>query len=290
MSKVPTLNWNKEQGLLTKMLLSELEKPMNFQVFGGKREASENSNSAVGGSGGDTKVKVARRIGTAILPEYAKDNIKVVGDRVRGKIDSLIDEYRKHAKRFIKTGEGVDGSSTTTVYHVNAEGPDVAALPEVKNLWEEICITWPYFPRMHALFGARPNVTPIAVTTGVGPAGSQTQWFHPPDQRSTIPDELIDPALRIPPPSSVSSTPPPPAQQGLSASRSFGSDVTNTEPTTPTQSQHSSQSSDRSIARFPKPSEATRQAIERIKPTSSKKRSPLDLLVEASAFVFFFFS
>ena len=42
---------------------------------------------------------------------------------------------------------------------------------------------------MHRMFGSRPNVVPVVVTTGVGPAGSETVWHQPP------PDSMIDPRL-----------------------------------------------------------------------------------------------
>ena len=37
---------------------------------------------------GDSKAKVAKRMGQAILPELYKIHPKVVGDRVKGKIDA----------------------------------------------------------------------------------------------------------------------------------------------------------------------------------------------------------
>ncbi|KAF8054102.1 hypothetical protein FPV67DRAFT_1244729 [Lyophyllum atratum] len=39
------------------------------------------------------------------------------------------------------------------------------------------------------MFGARPNVVPIVVMTGVGPTGPQTVWYQQPD------DSMIDPTL-----------------------------------------------------------------------------------------------
>jgi hypothetical protein len=136
---------------------------------------------------------------------------------------------------------------------------------------------------MHALFGSRPNVTPIAVTTGVGPDGLQTQWF----QR---PDNFIDPALQNTPERPVAPAPAP--AQPLTATRSFGSEHTNYEPGTPTPSQVSgSQGSGSSLTRFAKPSSASREAIERLKASNStvpKKRSAIDQLLEVSKYVSFF--
>jgi hypothetical protein len=37
---------------------------------------------------GDSKAKVAKRMGEAILPELFKIDARVVGDRVKGKIDA----------------------------------------------------------------------------------------------------------------------------------------------------------------------------------------------------------
>ncbi|KAG6846943.1 hypothetical protein H0H93_010980, partial [Arthromyces matolae] len=189
---IPTINWNQDQGYLTKQLISELGKAENLKVFCGKKDASENTS-------GDTKIKAAKRIAEAILSDLYQINARTMGDRVKNKIDSLIGDYRKHAKRFIKTGEGVDGATTTVVYFVGANGPKEATSSEIKNLWDEVNAVWPYFQRMHYLFGARPNVNPIAITMGIGPTGSQTQWFQPPDTpspRRTISDENIDPVLR----------------------------------------------------------------------------------------------
>ncbi|KAG5649710.1 hypothetical protein H0H81_002402 [Sphagnurus paluster] len=48
---------------------------------------------------------------------------------------------------------------------------------------------FPFFPVLHRMFGARPNVVPILVSAGVRPNGGQTIWYQPPD------DSVIDPAL-----------------------------------------------------------------------------------------------
>ena len=45
---------------------------------------------------------------------------------------------------------------------------------------EDICTHYPYFSRLHRLLSSRPNVTPICLTTGVGPAGPQTTFVQPP--------------------------------------------------------------------------------------------------------------
>ena len=53
---------------------------------------------------------------------------------------------------------------------------------------EEIEKIFPFFPRLHAIFASRPNVTPICITTALGPNGRSTVWYQPPDH-------LIDPQL-----------------------------------------------------------------------------------------------
>jgi hypothetical protein len=56
------------------------------------------------------------------------------------------------------------------------------------NFAEEIETAFPFFPRLHAIFASRPNVTPICITTALGPNGRSTVWYQPPDH-------LIDPQL-----------------------------------------------------------------------------------------------
>jgi hypothetical protein len=56
------------------------------------------------------------------------------------------------------------------------------------NFAEEIERAFPFFPRRHAIFASRPNVTPICITTALGPSGRSTVWYQPPDH-------LIDPQL-----------------------------------------------------------------------------------------------
>ena len=152
---------------------------------------------------------------------------------------------------------------------------------------EEIIHAWPYFPRFHALYAGRPNVNPIAVTTGIGPPGPQTQWL----QR---PNDFIDPTLREREASSTSPATPSAVSPALAATRSFGSEQTNTyEPATPPSSQPPvsnpcSQPPTSSTARAPKSSTASRQAIDKLKATIQvvpKKRSMVEVLMDASKYV-----
>jgi predicted small lipoprotein YifL len=50
---------------------------------------------------------------------------------------------------------------------------------------EQIESEFPFFPCLHAILAARPNVVPIAITTGVGPCGRKTVFYQPPDNFNT---------------------------------------------------------------------------------------------------------
>ncbi|KAG1902386.1 uncharacterized protein F5891DRAFT_978702 [Suillus fuscotomentosus] len=44
----------------------------------------------------------------------------------------------------------------------------------------EIVEQFQFFPVLHRILSSRPNVTPIAITTGVGPQGRKTMHYQPP--------------------------------------------------------------------------------------------------------------
>jgi hypothetical protein len=48
------------------------------------------------------------------------------------------------------------------------------------NIIEKIKNDSPFFPDLHWIFAACPNVTPIIVTTGVGPQGKRTLYMQSP--------------------------------------------------------------------------------------------------------------
>lgn len=52
---------------------------------------------------------------------------------------------------------------------------------------EQIEDEFPFFPRLHAILAARPNVNPIAITTGVGPQGRKTVYYQAPDSYEGLP-------------------------------------------------------------------------------------------------------
>jgi hypothetical protein len=98
---------------------------------------------------------------------------------------------------------------------------------------------------------SRPNITPIVITTALGPQGPKTVWYQPPDNNSNIDPQL----LRLNEPVTVA--PPTPQQE-----RSFGNDAggsVNTKKMRTPGPQHG-----------PKPSSASREAIENAYKTISK--------------------
>src|SRR5882762_6598799 len=54
--------------------------------------------------------------------------------------------------------------------------------PPLNIFLEQIERQFPFFPRLHAIMASRPNVTPIAVTTGVGPNGCKTVYYQDPNE------------------------------------------------------------------------------------------------------------
>jgi len=74
---------------------------------------------------------------------------------------------------------------------------------------EQIEKEFKFFPRLHRIFAARPNVTPIVITTGVGPQGMKKVWYRPPEEGNSLngTEPLTPPTLHTP-------------------SRTFGADIT----------------------------------------------------------------
>lgn len=150
---------------------------------------------------------------------------------------------------------------------------------------EAIEKSFPFFPRLHMIFASRPNVTPIAITTGLGPQGSKTVWYQPPDDE----DVHIDPVLR------AASRRPPLTPVRTSANAA----PTPTPAQTPELRNHYSGSpqgltpEDENVApptsqRKPKPSTLSRDALDRAYATVSKvpqKRSAMDLMLEMQRYV-----
>ncbi|KAJ7081235.1 hypothetical protein C8R44DRAFT_653212, partial [Mycena epipterygia] len=166
-------------------LMTEMEKPVNSKVLFGQKAKGENTS-------GDTKVAVHKRIGEAIMPEYYALEPGTVGERCKARIEWLQTKYKAQAKRLQQTGGGIgmetfrgeDGNEYMAFY-IPSTGPDCTTTPEAVNIWAQIEQEFPFFPRLHQIFATRPNVTPIAITTGVGPRGPSTLYVQPPDESFT---------------------------------------------------------------------------------------------------------
>ncbi|KAF8152473.1 hypothetical protein B0H34DRAFT_663721 [Crassisporium funariophilum] len=243
---IPEINWSADKSSAVWALLQHIEKAENYCVLHGRKSVEENTS-------GKTKATVYTQIAEAILPKWWWA-MPVTG------LSALRDE----------TGEGVQanegdsqGSGETLSYYISGEGPCVETPLHAVNIWKEIEKEFPFFPTLHCIYAYRPNVTPIVITTALGPQGSRTVWYQPPDNNSNI-----DPRLLNKGPREVAQTP----QQ----ERSFGNDADiavkqNVPGPTP------------GPQRGPKPSSAARDAMENACQTVSKvpqKRSLADTLME----------
>jgi hypothetical protein len=134
---------------------------------------------------------------------------------------SLRKLYVKHAAKLKCTGGGIDhqnaendneneGVEVYMDFYILPEGPNDLTEVKAKNLWgkqlklsianlrltcwlfltEQITNIVPFFPNLHRIYAARPNINPPAITTGVGPHGRRVVFMQPPD------DSVIDPVLR----------------------------------------------------------------------------------------------
>ncbi|KAL4062916.1 hypothetical protein J3A83DRAFT_4380489 [Scleroderma citrinum] len=100
----------------------------------------------------------------------------------------LTKTYKHHAVKLHTTRSGVradaNGSDSDEFcdFYIGADGPTEWTSEEAKNIWDQITKEFPFFPELHRIFVAHPNVTPIAVTTGVGPHGKKTLHLQPLDE------------------------------------------------------------------------------------------------------------
>ncbi|KAJ7151178.1 hypothetical protein C8R46DRAFT_914372, partial [Mycena filopes] len=164
-SNLPDFPWTVDKNKLIWDLIGEMEKPENSKVLFGKKAPGENTS-------GDKKVTVYKRIGENILPEYYK-----------------LEPGTLCAKRLQQTGGGVgvepleeeDGKQYMAFY-IPPTGPDCTTAPAAANIWQEIEKDFVFFTRLHKIFATRPNVTPIAISTGLGPGGPTTLFYQPPDE------------------------------------------------------------------------------------------------------------
>ncbi|KAJ2935850.1 hypothetical protein H1R20_g1244, partial [Candolleomyces eurysporus] len=168
---IANIEWSKDSHALIWKLLAELEKGQNHVWLFGLQKGQKTTK--------DSKIGVAKRIGSVILPELYAQDPDTVGSRIKGKADNLHAKYKEEVKHLQQTGGGIGGnrqdSWDANEYldcYVGAGGPDETTTSEACNLW-----------------ASRPNAIPSAITT----ASQNTAATHsaPPP----IPDHLIDPAL-----------------------------------------------------------------------------------------------
>ncbi|KAL4070949.1 hypothetical protein J3A83DRAFT_4188832 [Scleroderma citrinum] len=154
-----------------------------LQLLYGKKDKSENTS-------GELKTSIYKWIGAAILSEFHLIDTTATGDCVK--------TYKHHAVKLCTTRTEVkedenDGSDSKKYcnFYLDADGPNENTSNEAKNIWDEILKKFPFFSELHRIFVACPNVTLIAVTTGVGPNGKKTLHLYPLDP-VTPPAEFSD--------------------------------------------------------------------------------------------------
>ncbi|KAF8816060.1 hypothetical protein BYT27DRAFT_7279137 [Phlegmacium glaucopus] len=244
-SKLPDIPWAEDDYKLISAFLMELEKTENYKVLFGKKDPSENTSG--------------------------ESQVSVFNEQLKGQLDRLTKTYHKHAAQLHQTGDGIDGGNVEHFdYYILAEGPNEGTPLVAVNIWEDIEKDFKFFPRLHKIFSARPNVVLIAITTALGPYGQRTVWYQSPNNKdSSVPapitDSQIDPQLlRI---SEPDAPPTPP--------RTFGTNITAATANVTPQAV--------STNRVPKPSIVSREAIEKARLSIQKvpqKHSLLDTLVE----------
>ncbi|KAL4261235.1 hypothetical protein AB1N83_011042 [Pleurotus pulmonarius] len=258
---IPAIEWTTE---LTWLLVGEMEVSHNAKVLFGKKEKNENTSR-------ERKTAVHKAIALKIFPDLSALNAKVMGDRVRGKIEQLRKKYVKLAKRLKATGEGLkddnhddsgDDGEAKEIYmrfYIAPDGPDHDTSGEARNIWdaiEQLCNECEYFPNLHRIYATRPNVVPPVVTTGLRPRGREILYLQDPNAGITpeahgstadLPDIPIDPRLlNMPEPvtSSAGRLSPAPLSRASSFDipstpvlvHSFGTEMVNTAPAATTSS------------------------------------------------------
>jgi len=277
-ASIPAITWTEN---MVWALLAQLRQKDNYSVLFGKKEAGENTS-------GERRISVYKRIAEKIIPEVYQLDAGVAADRIKKKIESLRDRYKKEAARLQQTGGGLreggddDGNNDEVLeFYISGDGPDGSTSVKAKNLWDDIVSKFQFFPPLHAIYATRPNVTPIAITTALGPSGgNRTIWYQPPD--SATADSQIDPTLlsqsesqqtqeaTVPTSQTIPTTPP--TSQLPPPSRSFGSDISGSTTNAGSSAGSSSTSSEKHT---PKPSSLSRDALkaaaERIEKIPKKK-------------------
>ncbi|KAH9918041.1 hypothetical protein B0H21DRAFT_702498, partial [Amylocystis lapponica] len=177
-------------------LLTEAEHDKNrIVLFGKKNWRSKSSNlflmsakcSAPQGSSAASKKAVCKRIAQAIVPDLYAQDASTAGDCVRG-------EFLLQA-----TGGGVDDAPLMGNAPIPPEGPDMTTSERGCNLWADIVKKFPFFPHLYLQLSECPSIVPVAVVTGIGPAGHHTHFYQASQPASPPHDDFldnIDPVLR----------------------------------------------------------------------------------------------
>ncbi|KIK00664.1 hypothetical protein K443DRAFT_132596 [Laccaria amethystina LaAM-08-1] len=179
---IPEINWSANDSSAVWALLAEIKKNENYRILYRKKDVTENTS-------GETKVTVYARIAKAVLPELFALNPNIVHNRIKSKLESLKNVYKRHAKQLRRTGEGVQENEEGA-----QGGEETLSFYIMGN--EEIEEDFPFFPTLHCIWASHPNVTPIVITTALGPQGSKTVWYQPPNNNNSADDNSnIDPWL-----------------------------------------------------------------------------------------------
>ncbi|KAF8812875.1 hypothetical protein BYT27DRAFT_7251461 [Phlegmacium glaucopus] len=232
--KIPDIPWGDDNDRLVWAFLTECEKDINYKVLFGKKETMENTS-------GDSKITMFKQIAQVILPELFAVDGTMVANRLKGQLERLMKMYQKHAARLQQTGGGLEDESSQDErlkYYIPGLGPDESTPGDAVNLWctyflgslifnlmslliEQIEKDFKFFPRLHRIFASCPKVTPIVITTALGPQGQKTVWYQSPDDAPTShATNTVVPTNGPPPSTPAHSTP------ACSPSRTFGTDVT----------------------------------------------------------------
>ncbi|KDQ17749.1 hypothetical protein BOTBODRAFT_646914 [Botryobasidium botryosum FD-172 SS1] len=180
------LLWSANNSEKVYLFLGELEKPEHYKLFFGKKD--KNEASLPYNTSGVSKTGAFKTLAQAVWPEYYAINPTILGARMKNKFDSLTSKYKEKAQLLRQTGGGIDPAEQSTQgtendspnsYYIPAAGPQDDTPQEAKNLWDKIIQEFEFFPRLHNLMCARPNVIPICLSTGVGPKGKETVFIQP---------------------------------------------------------------------------------------------------------------
>ncbi|KAG1764981.1 hypothetical protein EDD22DRAFT_845578 [Suillus occidentalis] len=130
---------------------------------------------------GDSKVTVYQHMGATIFPQLHSLNAVTVGERVKWKYEHLTKKYkelahqlRQQVKAFKLTQMTICPMVTTNILSVM-----FLLLDQMRQLLRGHS-QFRFFPVLHRILSSHPNVTPIAIPTGIGPHGKKTVHFQVP--------------------------------------------------------------------------------------------------------------